>query len=100
MFRLSRGVRLGSKKVPNSGFDLLEAASRSDGGSSRIECDTHDNATVLASLRGQGPSSKRETWQRYGQAARLSTPCGRGKPSARGSGMALVAAPSKARKVG
>jgi hypothetical protein len=64
----------GSKRSHGVDFDLLEAASRSEGVSSRIERDTPDNATVLASLRGQGPSSKRETWQRYGQAGRLSTP--------------------------
>jgi hypothetical protein len=77
---------LGSKRSPWWILTFLRLLAFSARGSSRIERDTHNNAAVLASSRGRGPSSKREPWQRYGRTGRLSTPCGRGKLSARGSG--------------
>ena len=64
------GARLAADIVD---FDLLEAAGRSEGESSRIECDTDDNAAVLASFRGQGPSSRRETWRRHGRGLLLTS---------------------------
>jgi hypothetical protein len=64
---VAANFRLGSKGSHVVDFDVLEAACRSEGGSSRIERDTPDNAAVLASLRVHAPPSKGETWQRHGQ---------------------------------